>query len=61
MKKFLLPLFILILLALDWAAFNDISQGEPQVFEEYAVIVGSIVVFMLILVWRLLHQTKQKK
>lgn len=58
MKKFLLPFLIILLLALDLAAFHDILAGEPQVFEEYAVIIFSIIVFTLILIWRLLHQAK---
>ena len=46
MKKLLVGLFILVILALDWAALDDITTGnEPSYLGEYAMLILSILIF----------------
>ena len=47
----LLIAFVLLLVALDWAALHDIVKGEPNLHAEYGMVVFSVIVFgVLILV-----------
>ncbi len=49
MKKILLGVSALFLLALDWAAAHDILKGEPNPWQEYAVLILSAIFFALLL------------
>ena len=45
-KNLLIPAVIIIFLALDWAALNDILKGnEPNYFAEYGMLSLSLIVF----------------
>jgi len=46
LKNYLLMMFVLMLLALDLAAVNDILNKEPQAYEEYVVLGVSVIVWM---------------
>lgn len=49
MKRALIVILLFALLALDWAALDDITTGnEPDYYGEYAILLGSIVVFAAI-------------
>ena len=51
-KKLLIVLVIIILLALDWTALHDIIKGEANQTLEYITAAFSLVVFvMLVLFW----------
>lgn len=53
-RNILLALAILLLLALDWAAFHDIAKGtEPHYGMEYAVLAASLAVFAFLVARRL--------
>ena len=41
MKKLFVTLFILALLALNWAALHDILHGEPDAWMEWSVVILS--------------------
>ncbi len=40
----------LVLLGLNWAALHDILKGEPSVVLEWAMVVASVTVVILLLV-----------
>jgi len=44
LKNYLLTMLVLVLLALDLAAVNDILQKEPQAYGEYIVLGVSVIV-----------------
>ena len=49
MKKLLLAGFVIILLLLDFAALDDITTGnEPSYIEEYAILIVSAIIFVLL-------------
>ncbi len=53
MKKIVLIIVVLILLALDLAALHDILKGEPDPYAEYGMLVVSVIVFgFLIVKWQ---------
>ena len=45
MKKALLVLVVVVLLALDWAAVHDILRGESNLQNEFLTVVMSGLVF----------------
>jgi len=48
MKKFLFGISILVILALDWAALDDITTGiEPNYTGEYLILILSLFIFAL--------------
>jgi hypothetical protein len=48
-KKYILPLLVMILLALDWTALDDITTGnEPDYWLEYDTLLFSIIIFVLL-------------
>ncbi len=50
MKKFLLFLFLSATVALNYAALDDITTGsEPNFYAEYAVIIGSAAIWILLI------------
>jgi hypothetical protein len=57
-KTVLVISLVLLLLALDWAALNDIVQGEPDVYGEYAMLVFSVVVFAVLAFFKLRGRDK---
>ena len=58
-KKIAKLAFVLILLALDWAALDDITTGnEPNYIGEYIILAASGFVFGLLI---FLHIKKWKK
>lgn len=47
MKKFLIVLFLIAVLFLDFAALEDISKGnEPEYITEYLILIVSGVIFI---------------
>jgi hypothetical protein len=46
MRKAAIAIFLLILLALDWAALHDIIQGEVTVGMEWAFVIGSVLLLL---------------
>jgi len=58
-KTILLIGLVLFLLALDWAALDDILKGEPNVYAEYGMVALSIVVFMAMIFTRLKRKNKR--
>ncbi|OGD86592.1 hypothetical protein A2Z23_02165 [Candidatus Curtissbacteria bacterium RBG_16_39_7] len=49
MKRFLIIGLVFVLLALDWAALDDITTGnEPDYFLEYMILGVSLLIFGLI-------------
>lgn len=52
MKRLALTLFVLVLLALDWAALHDILKGnEPNNYSEYTTLAASALI-LAALAWR---------
>lgn len=52
MKRVMLALFVLALLALDWAALHDILKGnEPNYYGEYTTLAASVLI-LAALAWR---------
>jgi len=46
MKKFLFGISIFVILALDWAALDDITTGiEPNYTGEYLILILSLLIF----------------
>jgi len=45
-NKFVIWLSVFTLFVLDWAALNDITQGEPGPYGEYAILVISVPLFI---------------
>ena len=46
MKKFLFGISIFVILALDWAALDDITTGiEPNYTGEYVILILSLLIF----------------
>ena len=43
MRKILVALLVLILLALNWAALHDILKGEADVWMEWSVVFLSVL------------------
>lgn len=46
MQKLFNSLFILALLALNWAALHDILHGEPNTWMEWSVVLLSILLLI---------------
>lgn len=51
-KKVLIAMLVLILLALDWAALHDILKGEADVSLEYSMVLVSVFVFAALVLSR---------
>jgi hypothetical protein len=49
MKKWLVGLGFLVLLALDWAALHDIIKGEQDVWMEWAFVLISFTLLVVII------------
>lgn len=45
MRKILFVVFILLVLAVDWAALHDIIKGEPDPWMEWTFVLCSAVLF----------------
>ena len=41
-RKSLMGLVVLAVLALDWAALHDIVKGEPDTWMEWSFVIGSL-------------------
>lgn len=62
MKKVATVIAILVLLALDWAALDDITTGnEPNYIGEYLILVGSLVIFALLGFWYLKNHHQESR
>jgi hypothetical protein len=48
MKKWLIALGFLILLALDWAALHDIIKGEQDVWMEWSFVLLSLILLIVV-------------
>jgi len=55
MRKALIALSVLVLLALNWAALHDILKGEQNVWMEWSVVLGSALLLIIVLM-RKIHQ-----
>jgi hypothetical protein len=43
MKKLFVAVFVMTLLALNWAALHDIIKGEPNTWMEWSFVTGSVL------------------
>jgi hypothetical protein len=48
MNKISILFIVLLLFLLDWAALHDILKGEPEPYEEIAMLLVSIFIFLII-------------
>jgi len=55
MRKILIALFVLALLALDWAALHDILKGEANVWMEWLFVIGSVLLLVFYLIRKARH------
>jgi len=55
MRRIWISLFILALLASNWAALHDILHGEPDVWMEWSVVIGSVLLLTAYLVRKVRH------
>ena len=61
-KKIIKTTIVLILLALDWAALDDITTGnEPDYNGEYMMLMVSVLIFGLLLIFHIRKWKKSKK
>jgi hypothetical protein len=58
MKKIWIALFLLFVLAVDWAALHDILKGEPDPWMEWAFVLTSVALF-LAFVYRKLREPRR--
>jgi len=49
MRKTLIALSVLVLLALNWAALHDILKGEQNVWMEWSFVLGSALLLIIVL------------
>jgi hypothetical protein len=47
MRKLFVALFVLALLALNWAALHDILKGEPDVWMEWSIVALSVLLLVV--------------
>jgi len=47
MRKILIPVSVLALLALNWAALHDILKGEQNVWMEWSLVIGSAYLLII--------------
>jgi hypothetical protein len=57
MQRIWIALFVLLLLALDWAALHDILRGEPDVWLEWSFVVGSLLLLLASVVRKRRHHS----
>lgn len=55
MRKIVIALFVLALLALDWAALHDILKGEANVQMEWTFVIGSVLLLGFYLIRKVRH------
>ena len=55
MKQYLFWLFVLLLAAINWAALHDISKGEQDVWLEWSLVIGSVLLLYRFLARRFSH------
>jgi uncharacterized membrane protein YdcZ (DUF606 family) len=55
MRKLLIAVSVLALLALNWAALHDILKGEQNVWMEWSFVLGSVLLLIIVLI-RKIHQ-----
>jgi len=55
MRKILIAVSVLALLALNWAALHDILKGEQNVWMECSFVLGSALLLIIVLI-RKIHQ-----
>jgi hypothetical protein len=48
MRKILIAVSVLALLALNWAALHDILKGEPNVWMEWSFVLGSCLLLIIV-------------
>ena len=58
LRKGLIGLLILAVLALDWAALHDIIKGEPDAWMEWTFVLGSLLLGGLY-IYRFLRRSKE--
>ncbi|MFZ5902846.1 MAG: hypothetical protein ACOYZ8_04780 [Chloroflexota bacterium] len=54
MRKILTVLFVLAVLALNWAALHDIIKGEPDPRLEWTIVIASLAFLLAVTIWRYL-------
>lgn len=55
MRRIVLVVFVLTLLAMNWAALHDIIKGEPNPWMEWAFVIGSGLLLLAFLTRRIRH------
>lgn len=56
MRKILIALFVLALLALDWAALHDILKGEANVWMEWLFVLGSALLLITVFIRKVIKR-----
>ena len=56
MRKILIAVSVLALLALNWAALHDILKGEQNVWMEWSFVLGSAL-WLIIVLMRKMRQS----
>lgn len=59
MRKVLIALFVLLVLALNWAALHDILKGEANVWAEWAFVIVSVLLLAVYLI-RKMREAKSR-
>jgi uncharacterized membrane protein len=58
MRRILAALFVLVVLALNWAALHDIIKGEPNPWMEWTIVIASLMLLLVTVVRRYLPQRR---
>jgi uncharacterized membrane protein len=58
MRRILVALFVLVVLALNWAALHDIIKGEPNPWMEWTIVIASLMLLLVTVVRRYLPQKR---
>jgi uncharacterized membrane protein len=58
MRRILVALFVLVVLALNWAALHDIIKGEPNPWMEWTIVIASLMLLLVTVVRRYLPQRR---
>lgn len=60
-KRVVIAMLVLILLALDWAALHDILKGEADVSLEYGMVLVSVLVFAALVLSKLRQRSHRTR
>ena len=55
MRRIFLALFVLVVLALNWAALHDILKGETDVWLEWSFVISSLLLLFVYMIRKVHH------